>query len=976
MANRYWVGGTGTWDTTTTANWSATSGGAGGASTPTYADSVFFNSASNASAYTVTMNNGFTGTGTISGTVLTITAVTTGALAVGNSISSSNLPGTTTYISGGTYITSLGTGTGGIGTYNLNISQTTASTTIIAGPTCLDITIAGPASGAITLSGAAATITSIYGSMTLPATNLTWSATSIILFCANTTGKTITTNGVTILGGTTSYIAFDGVGGGWTLGSALTANINSTSSLRIVTGIFDTGNFNITLTNGALYSSGTTTRTINLGSSTITTSNATTAADFTTTTGLTFNAGTSTFVTSASSPVLYTGGLTFYNVLFSSSNANGTVTISGASTYNNLTMTSSVSNFMRILLLSGNQIINGTLTLGASNNATTRLTVGSTIIGVQRTITLNGTLATLSDVDFRDIKVGGTATVPWTGTRLGNCHGNDETTITFSAGVNKYWNLSGGGSWTSVGWATSSGGTPATNNFPLAQDTIIITDSSPTAGSQITFTGPFNIGNLDLSGRTIALTLSNGIYTPTLYEDLTLSSAVTISGTGNIRFYGQKANQRITSAGCTWTSPVVMATNTAIGITLVDSFTTSSTSTFTLTQGILNLNNNILTAGLFVSSNLNTRAINFGTGNIVVTGTGTVWAFNTTTGLTTTGTQIVNVTNATSTAVSVVTGFLTEANAISFNFTAGTYNLTFLAVNGHNAKNINFTGFSGIWAATNNVSVYGNLTLSPTMTLSASTNTITFASTTTDKTITTNGQILDFPINFNGSGGSWVLQDSLTIGSTRQITLANGTLNLNSKTITVGTGIVTATGTKNIMFNGGTIVCPASSATAFNNAVPTGFSTTAGSANGVISMTGATAKTFVGGSSNYAAKLSQDGLGALTITGSNTFTDIINTVQPTSILFTAATTTTVYQFSVQGTASNLLTISSVTAAQYTLSKASDTVILSNCSISYSKATGGATWTAPANKGNIDAGNNTGWNFAAILSAIGNFFAFF
>lgn len=32
MANRYWVGGTGTWDTTDTTNWSATSGGAGGTS--------------------------------------------------------------------------------------------------------------------------------------------------------------------------------------------------------------------------------------------------------------------------------------------------------------------------------------------------------------------------------------------------------------------------------------------------------------------------------------------------------------------------------------------------------------------------------------------------------------------------------------------------------------------------------------------------------------------------------------------------------------------------------------------------------------------------------------------------------------------------------------------------------------------------------------------------------------------------------
>jgi hypothetical protein len=52
MADRYWVGGAGTWNTSSTTNWSATSGGASGASVPTAADSVFFDQAS---TYTVTM---------------------------------------------------------------------------------------------------------------------------------------------------------------------------------------------------------------------------------------------------------------------------------------------------------------------------------------------------------------------------------------------------------------------------------------------------------------------------------------------------------------------------------------------------------------------------------------------------------------------------------------------------------------------------------------------------------------------------------------------------------------------------------------------------------------------------------------------------------------------------------------------------------------------------------------------------------
>jgi hypothetical protein len=42
MATYYWVGGSGTWDTSTTTNWSATSGGSGGAGVPTTADDVIF----------------------------------------------------------------------------------------------------------------------------------------------------------------------------------------------------------------------------------------------------------------------------------------------------------------------------------------------------------------------------------------------------------------------------------------------------------------------------------------------------------------------------------------------------------------------------------------------------------------------------------------------------------------------------------------------------------------------------------------------------------------------------------------------------------------------------------------------------------------------------------------------------------------------------------------------------------------------
>jgi len=56
MAARYWVGGSGTWDTTNTANWSTTSGGVGGASVPTAADNAIINSASGTGTVTIGEN--------------------------------------------------------------------------------------------------------------------------------------------------------------------------------------------------------------------------------------------------------------------------------------------------------------------------------------------------------------------------------------------------------------------------------------------------------------------------------------------------------------------------------------------------------------------------------------------------------------------------------------------------------------------------------------------------------------------------------------------------------------------------------------------------------------------------------------------------------------------------------------------------------------------------------------------------------
>lgn len=159
MANRYWVGGAGTWDATTTTNWSASSGGAGGASAPTSSDSVIFDTLSNATAYTVTL------------------------------------------------------GTNAV---------------------CLDMTVGKPLAGNVTMSLSATAVINCYGSLTLAATGITWTGTSgsKLFFLATSTGKTITSNGVN-LGST--YLTLNGVGGGWSLGSAfLSGGTFAIRALQIV----------------------------------------------------------------------------------------------------------------------------------------------------------------------------------------------------------------------------------------------------------------------------------------------------------------------------------------------------------------------------------------------------------------------------------------------------------------------------------------------------------------------------------------------------------------------------------------------------------------------------------------------------------------------------------------------------------------------------------------------------------------------
>ena len=490
------------------------------------------------------------------------------------------------------------------------------------------------------------------------------------------------------------------------------------------------------------------------------------------------------------------------------------------------------------------------------------------------------------------------------------------------------------------------------------------------------------LGTAGYTAKTVNFTGYTGAWQAiagnTIYGGLTLTSGMSFAGAPATLTFGATSG----TYGITTNTKAIPLPITFDGVggtwQLQDNSTVQSD--VTLTNGTLDINSKTFTCNTFSSSNANTRTIAFGTGNITVNTTGTLWTTTTVTGLTVTGTPVVNVTTAGSTAITVLSGPLSEANAISFNFSAGTYALTFLGTAGETAGNVNFTGYAGTLGAIGGNTIYGNLTVSTGMTLTTSANALTFGATSGTKTITTSAKTFFSPITINGAGGTFQLQDALTMGGTRAFTHTNGTFDLNGKTLTVGTRYETATGTKNLTFNAGTLVCPASGTIAFYNLVPTGFTTTAGTGTGKISMTSTSAKTFVGNGSTFNCTLSNDGAGALTISGSNTFTTLANGVQPTTVIFGSTTTQTVTNFNLAGTVGNQVTFNAATpGSAATLSVASGTINANYLSIQDINASGGAYYNAytgagnASSAGNVNVSNNNNWHFIPAGMSFASFF---
>lgn len=142
MASRFWVGGTGTWDSSTTTNWAASSGGAGGQSVPGSSDTVTFDGSSGGG--TVTLNFGGT---------ITIQSLTLGSFTgtFDNSVNNNNF---TITANGACFVVSgSGTRTIKLGSATYTLNNTTGPTYTASNTTGLTLQAS---SATIAFTGAAA----------------------------------------------------------------------------------------------------------------------------------------------------------------------------------------------------------------------------------------------------------------------------------------------------------------------------------------------------------------------------------------------------------------------------------------------------------------------------------------------------------------------------------------------------------------------------------------------------------------------------------------------------------------------------------------------------------------------------------------------------------------------------------------------------------------------------------------------------
>jgi hypothetical protein len=241
-------------------------------------------------------------------------------------------------------------------------------------------------------------------------------------------------------------------------------------------------------------------------------------------------------------------------------------------------------------------------------------------------------------------------------------------------------------------------------------------------------------------------------------------------------------------------------------------------------------------------------------------------------------------------------------------------------------------------------------------------------------TITTAGITITCAINFDHRTGTYQLQDNLTLNRSASgvWNQSSGTIDMNGKTVTCSGAAATATtsgGT--LQANGGTFSFGTTSAVTFWAC--TGGPTITGSPNIALTAASANTRTFGGNGKTYGVLTYTvaASTGILAITGANTFGGISVSGGTRTLRFPSGATNAVPSatFLVFGTAGNLITIDSSTAASAaTINFTGGRKVNKVDFVSIKDSTATPSSTAYAGSGSTNVSGNTGWTFTAAPQA--------
>jgi hypothetical protein len=937
VATYYWVGGTGTWNSTSTTNWAASSGGPGGAGYPTILDDVVFDTSSGTGTVSPDINYSFCRDFTVTASQsLTIINSITGvagnlSLPAGGTFSASNCGFILTANSAKT-ITTNGKSISGLTCNGLNGSWTLQdmlnvnnTTSILAGTFNTNnqtvitgtFTSTGSSVRAINLGSTGMQLSQIGNTAwQMVPTNLTFNAgTSSIYMPGNAAAATTFTGG----GLTYNDFYFNVNGANAVAVNILDANtFNKMSfssptigiahfvlSANQTTGSIGTGGGAVPPTARALIRSDIigTQRTLNIAS--ITTSLLSLDfRDIAVTGAVGTLSGTSFGDCGNNSGITFdTPKTVYWNAAFSQWSDTGWATSSGG--------TPNVANFP---LAQDTCIINNA-SAGSSLTINSRWNIGT--LNTSSRTTAFSLFTSVEDSVFYGNFLLGTGVTPTNANRMvfSKYNGVQEittngVTFSFTPIINSpttTFRLLDNFSCANNG-LTLTAGTLDLNNFSF---TILNGATFTITSNSLSRSIAFGTGNITLAGTNANTFWSTGTLT-----NFTVTGTPTVNLTGAATS-GQRTIQHGSTVGATEANAISINVSAGSGASIVS------------------------LAGSFKNINLTGFAANFANATRTIYGNLLI----------STGTTVTGGSNVTTFAGTSTTNDLTSnGKTLDFPITIGGTGNTLRLLDALNQSTTSYA-FTINSGTTFNANTFSASVGALTITTTASNPNITnLASNTLTAQIVTH------------TGGSLIMSASFKVNVTNGYSLTgSSTLDLGNQSVSFGTFSSGTTATRTLNLGSGTLTITGGGGTVFSMSSGT-FILNAGTST--INFTSASAKTMSSIAALTYYNINQGGAGALTLqTSSCIFNIISNSVQPTTILFSSTNTLTVANLNLNGTAGNLVTLGPSSAAStYTVDYIGSTVNTMNY-VSVSYFIGGRAGTFFATNSTNTAGN-TNITFAA------------